>query len=75
MLDSQYQTKVMAEVERYQALVQEKELLNERWDEQNGLLLDSHERVIAELTEDYEAKLAEEALKIEQLQVGKGGGG
>ncbi len=39
-----------------------------RWDEQNSLLVESHERVIAELTEDYEAKLAEEALKIEQLQ-------
>ena len=74
VLDTQYQAKIMAEVERYQALVPEKELLNERWDEQNGLLVDSHERVIAELTEDYEAKLAEEALKIEQLQVGEGGG-
>ena len=30
--------------------------------------MESHERVIAELTEDYEAKLAEEALRIEQLQ-------
>ena len=43
-----------------------------RWDEQNGLLVESHERVIAELTEDYEAKLAEESLKIEQLQQEKG---
>ncbi len=31
-------------------------------------MVESHERVIAELTEDYEAKLAEESLKIEQLQ-------
>lgn len=29
-LDSQYQQKIMAEVERYQQLMQEKELLNER---------------------------------------------
>lgn len=42
-----------------------------RWDEQNSLLVESHERVIAELTEDYEAKLAEEALKIEALQAEK----
>jgi Tfp pilus assembly protein PilO len=42
--------------------------LDPRWDEQNSLLVESHERVIAELTEDYEAKLAEESLKIEQLQ-------
>lgn len=26
-----------------------------RWDEQNALLVESHERVIAELTEEYEA--------------------
>jgi hypothetical protein len=57
-------------VERFQTLLQKKEMLNERWDEQNSLLVESHERVIAELTEDYEAKLAEEALKIEALQVG-----
>lgn len=36
------------------------------------MLVESHERVIAELTEDYEAKLAEESLKIEQLQQEKG---
>lgn len=48
----------MAEVERYTQLNSEKELLNERWDEQNSLLVESHERVIAELTDDYEAKLA-----------------
>lgn len=57
----------MAEVERYQQLAQEKEALNERWDEQNSLLVESHERVIAELTEDYEAKLAEESLRLEHL--------
>eukprot|EP00967_Tisochrysis_lutea_P113131 scaffold179357_cov19-Tisochrysis_lutea.AAC.5 len=57
----------MAEVERFQQLAQEKEALNERWDEQNSLLVESHERVIAELTEDYEAKLAEESLRLEQL--------
>jgi hypothetical protein len=29
-----------------QALLQEKELLNQKWDEQNALLVESHERVI-----------------------------
>lgn len=28
-----------------------------RWDEQNALLVESHERVIAELTEEYEVRL------------------
>ena len=45
-LELQYQQKIMTEVERYQQLLQEKELLNERWDEQNSLLVESHERVI-----------------------------
>jgi hypothetical protein len=30
-LDAQYQSRMMAEVERYQQLLQEKEALNERW--------------------------------------------
>ena len=46
--EAQYQHKIMAEVERYQQLMEEKELLNERWDEQNSLLVESHERLVQE---------------------------
>lgn len=45
-LDSQYQAKIMSEVERYQALLQEKELLNHKWDEQNATLVEAHEKVL-----------------------------
>ena len=45
---------------RYQALTRERDLLNSRWDEQNALLVQSHERVIQDLTEEYEQKLQEE---------------
>ena len=45
---------------RYQALTRERDLLNSRWDEQNNLLVQSHERVIQDLTEEYEQKLQEE---------------
>ena len=58
----------MGEVERYHALQQEKELLNERWDEQNALLVESHERVILELTEEYEEKLQEEQVSLHTVQ-------
>ena len=58
----------MGEVERYQELMQEKELLNQKWDEQNALLVESHERVIQELTEEYEAKLQEEQLTLSRQQ-------
>ena len=43
-LDAQYQAKIMAEVERYQALAQEKEALNGKWDEQNATLVEAHEK-------------------------------
>lgn len=56
-LDSQYQAKIMGEVERYQELAKEKELLNDRWDEQNQMLVENHERVIQEVTSEYEQKL------------------
>jgi hypothetical protein len=44
-----------------------------RWDEQNALLVESHERVIAELAEEAEAKLAEEVLAAEGLRQEKEG--
>jgi hypothetical protein len=39
-----------------------------RWDEQNALLVESHERVIKDLTEEAEAKLAVEVLAAQSLR-------
>jgi hypothetical protein len=39
-----------------------------RWDEQNALLVESHERVIKDLTEEAEAKLAIEVLAAQSLR-------
>jgi hypothetical protein len=47
----------MAEVEAHQKMEREKEELNEKWDEQNAQLVDGHERLVQELTDDYEYKL------------------
>lgn len=65
-LDARYQTKIMAEVERYQTLLQEKELLNQKWDEQNATLVEAHERVVQEITEELEAKVLEEQMRGSQ---------
>ena len=51
------QTRIMAELERFAELSREKDLLNERWDEQHTLLVESHERVVQEITEEYEARI------------------
>lgn len=42
-----------------------------RWDEQNALLVESHERVIKDLTEEAEAKLAVEVLAAQSLRTEK----
>lgn len=47
----------------------------ERWDEQNAVLVESHERVLAEVTEEYEAKLADEQLALERVVEEKEGQG
>jgi hypothetical protein len=39
-----------------------------RWDEQNALLVESHERVIKDLTEEAEVKLAVEVLAAQSLR-------
>ena len=56
-LDDQFQTKLAAEVERYDQLLRDKEALNVRWDEQNKQLLLQHERLLEEVTADCDAKV------------------
>jgi hypothetical protein len=67
-LDAQYQAKIIAEVERYQTLLQEKELLNQKWDEQNATLVEAHEKVVQEITEELEAKLLEQQMNFNRLK-------
>ena len=55
-------------MERYQQLLREKEVLNERWDEQNSLLVESHERVVEELTGEFSDKLQQEMMRVERIQ-------
>ncbi len=64
------QTRVMAELERYAELSREKDLLNERWDEQHTLLVESHERVVQEITEEYEARLQVSLCDCQQQYAG-----
>jgi hypothetical protein len=65
-------------VERHQQLMEEKELLNERRDQQNlrlDLLVESHKRLVQKLTDEYEYKLlvlkeqlAQEHLTLQCIQ-------
>jgi len=44
----------MKEVESYRKLQQEKDQLVQEYEEKHKLMIESHERMIAEMTEDYE---------------------
>ena len=56
----------MGEVERYQHQCHERDLQKERWENQQGMLVATHEKYVAELTEDFEQKLDEDkSLRIQ----------
>ena len=55
-LDDQFQSKLLAEADRYEELSREKEALNESWDEQNRQLLAQQEQLLEEVTADFTAK-------------------
>ena len=55
-LDDQFQSKLLAEADKYEELLREKEALNESWDEQNRQLLVQHEQLLEEVTADFTAK-------------------
>ncbi|EFJ35022.1 WD repeat domain-containing protein [Selaginella moellendorffii] len=73
-LEEQWQKKMMAEVEslctqlRYASLGREKDVLNESWEEKHANVVQGHERVVQELTEEFETKLSEENTLREQVQ-------
>ena len=45
-IEANYQQKIMNEVERYQQLVHERDPQQERWEEQQSLLVSTHERCV-----------------------------
>jgi len=56
-LDDQYQSKVLSEIQRYEALVRDKDALNAQWDEQTRKLVESHDQLIQKVADDLNAKL------------------
>ena len=55
--ESQYQAKIMEEVERFQQLQMETELQKDRWNEQQSTMVNRHHNYVTALREEYEAKL------------------
>ncbi len=57
-LEAQHQKALAAETERLEGVLRDKAELNARWDEQNRALVEGHERVVHEVTTEFEGKLA-----------------
>lgn len=61
----------MMEVERYQALVTEKDVMNEKWEEKLGVTSEEHENTLHSVTEEYDGRLRHEASILEREQAEK----
>lgn len=58
-MEAMYQKRIMQEVEKYQRLVQERDQMQAQQDTAQQALIERHQQYVAEVTEDYEAQLAE----------------
>ena len=61
----------MMEVERYQALVTEKDVMNEKWEEKLGVTSEEHDNTLHSVTEEYDGRLRHEASILEREQAEK----
>ncbi len=69
-LEAQHQAQLAAETERLEGVLRDKAALNALWDEQNRALVEGHERVVHEVTSEFEGKLAVSA-GVFRLGLGK----
>lgn len=72
-IEVKYHAKIEAENNRYKVLGKEVEEMHRQWNEENKLLVESHEKYILELTEEYEDKLNAEQLQQKKMLEDKEG--
>lgn len=58
-METSFQAQIMELVDQYQRLVRERDAQIERLDEHRRLLVDTHERLVSELTREYDDKVHE----------------
>jgi chromosome segregation ATPase len=59
-MDMSYKHKIQLEKDRYEVLVSQKEKMQSDWDEQNKFLVESHEKYVEDVVNDYETKIERE---------------
>lgn len=66
-LEFKYKTKQNAEDLRYKSLLDETDIAHRRWNEENQLLVESHQKFIQELTLEYEDKFLAEQVGVKDV--------
>jgi hypothetical protein len=59
-LEETYRQKIAAEVDRYDALIAQRDTSNTAWDRENTSLIAAHDKLVASMQRDHEEYLAEE---------------
>ena len=73
LIEFKYKTKINQEEHRYKLLQEEIDEAHKRWNDENGSLVESHQKYLQELTVEYEEKLLTEQLAQKHLLVDKEG--
>ena len=70
-IELKYKTKQSAEENRHKILLQETEEAHRRWNEENEVLVSSHQKYLQELTKEYESKLVFEQKQQREIRIEK----
>lgn len=70
-IEHKYKSKYNAEENRHKMLMEETKEAHERWNEENKLLVQSHQKYMEELSRDYELKIVQEQSSQKEIQVYK----
>ena len=62
-LEETYRNKIAAEVDRYDAMIAQRDASNQAWDKENAAIIAAHERHVAKLKKLHEDFLAEEEVR------------
>jgi hypothetical protein len=63
-LEETYRQKIAAEVDRYDALIAQRDVTNQAWDGENSSLISTHDRLVSKMKREHEEYLAEEQVRV-----------
>lgn len=59
-LEATYKQKIAAEIERYDKLIANRDVMSQQWDKANAAMIANHQEHIAKILAEHEAKVNDE---------------